>query len=394
MRFSYTPEQESLRVQLRGYYAGLLDDRTRSELDADPRGPAMRRVVKQMAGDGWLGLGWPEEHGGQGMGPVEQYIFFDETMRAAAPFPVIAVNLIGPTLMQHGTAEQCAEHLPRIVGGDSFFCIGYSEPEAGTDLAGLRTTAVRDGDHYVVNGLKTWTSYHTSADYCWLAARTDPEAPKHKGLSVLIVPMRSPGIEVTPLDLLNDHDIATIRYEDVRVPVANVVGAENRGWSVITSQLNHERTTMGAPGVVATAFDDVMGWAAATVLGDGGRVIDRSWVRGNLGRACAILDRLKLMSWSNINDVAHNRGNVAKVSATKVAATEGFLDVLGLLIEVVGQPAGPPDRTTDPSTSGAHLAARLDHMYRHHLALTFGGGANEVQREIIATQGLGLPRSR
>lgn len=388
MRFSYTPEQDGLRTRLRQYYTDLLDERTRSELTADPQGPAMRRVVKQMAGDGWLGLGWPIEHGGQGMGAVEQYIFFDETMRAAAPFPVIAVNLIGPTLMQHGTDAQRTLYLPRILAGDCYFCIGYSEPEAGTDLAGLRTTAVRDGEHYVVNGLKTWTSFHTAADYCWLAVRTDPEAPKHKGLSVLIVPMTSPGIEVTPLDLLNDHDIATVRFDDVRVSAANIVGAENRGWSVITSQLNHERTTMGAPGVVASAFDDVLAWTATTALADGSRVIDRSWVRGNLARAYVILDRLKLMSWSNVDDVRHGRAEVAKVSATKVAATEGFLDVIGLLMEVVGQVAGTVN------APGAALAARLDHMYRHHLALTFGGGANEVQREIIATRGLGMPRSR
>lgn len=392
MRFSYTPSQEALRDRLRGYYAGLLDDRTRSELAADPQGPAMRRVVKQMAGDGWLGLGWPTEHGGQGLGPVEQYIFFDETMRASAPFPVIAVNLIGPTLMQHGTDEQRADYLPRIVSGDCFFCIGYSEPDAGTDLAGLRTTALRDGDHYVVNGLKTWTSYHTAADYCWLAVRTDPEAPKHKGLSVLIVPMTSPGIEITPLDLLNDHDIATVRFDGVRVPAANLVGAENRGWSVISSQLIHERTTMGAPGVIAAAFDDVVSWSTATVLPDGSRVIDRPWVRGNLARAHALLAQLKLMSWSNIDDVVHGRADAAKVSATKVAATERFLDVLGLLIEVVGQVAG--SGAGEAAGADVGLAARLDHMYRHHLALTFGGGANEVQREIIATQGLGMPRSR
>jgi alkylation response protein AidB-like acyl-CoA dehydrogenase len=389
MRLRYTAEQEALRGRLRSYYSALLDARTRSELAADPQGPAMRRVVKQMASDGWLGLGWPTEHGGQGKGPVEQYIFFDETMRAAAPFPVIAVNLIGPTLMEHGTEDQRGAHLPRILSGEHFFCIGYSEPEAGTDLAGLRTTAVRDGDHYVVNGLKTWTSFHSSADFCWLAVRTDPDVVKHRGLSVLIVPMTSPGIEVTPLDLLNDHDIATVRFEDVRVPAANLVGGQNQGWTVINSQLAHERVTMGAPGVVASACDDVIEWASRTVLADGSRVLDRPWVRSDLARARATLDVLKLMSWSNVDDVARGRTDLAKVSATKVAATEGFLDVLEVLMAVVGQ-AGPRDE----EGRGTALSARLDLMYRHHLVLTFGGGTNEVQREIIATRGLGLPRSR
>jgi 3-oxocholest-4-en-26-oyl-CoA dehydrogenase alpha subunit len=389
MRFAYTAEQHALRAELRQYYSTLLDSRTMSELDADPHGASMRRVVKQMASDGWLGIGWPTEHGGQGRGPVEQYIFFDETIRAGAPFPVIAVNLIGPTLMEHGTAGQRLTHLPRIAAGDSFFCIGYSEPEAGTDLAALRTTAVRDDDHFVVNGLKTWTSFHTGADFCWLAVRTDPAAPKHKGLSVLIVPMGLSGIEVTPLDLLNDHDIATIRYDDVRVPASNLVGSENGGWSVINSQLNHERTTMGAPGVIARAYDDVINWAAATLAPDGCRVIDQTWVRGDLARAHAVLDTLKLMSWSNIDDVVHGRSDAARVSATKVAATEGFLDVIGLLMSVIG-----PVACLDPDSPGAVLGSRLQRMYRHHLALTFGGGANEVQREIIATRGMGMPRSR
>jgi 3-oxocholest-4-en-26-oyl-CoA dehydrogenase alpha subunit len=352
MRFAYTAEQDALRAELRQYYGMLLDSRTMSDLDADPYGPSMRRVVKQMASDGWLGIGWPTERGGQGRGPMDQYIFFDETIRAGAPFPVIAVNLIGPTLMEHGTDEQQRTYLPRILAGESFFCIGYSEPEAGTDLAGLRTTAVRDGDHFVINGLKTWTSFHTGADFCWLAVRTDPAAPKHKGLSVLIVPMGLSGIEVTPLELLNEHDIATIRYDNVRVPGSNLVGSENGGWSVINSQLNHERTTMGAPGVVARAYDDVLEWAAATPAPDGSPVIDQTWVRADLARAHAVLDTLKLMSWSNVDDVAHGRSDPARVSATKVAATEGFLDVIGLLMSVIG-----PVACLDPGSPGAVLCS-------------------------------------
>jgi alkylation response protein AidB-like acyl-CoA dehydrogenase len=390
VRFAYTPEQEALITQLRAYYEHLLDARTREELLDDPVGTTMRRVVKQMATDGWLGIGWPKEWGGQGKGPVEQFIFYDETTRAGAPLPVIGVNLIGPTIMDFGTEEQKRRFLPGISAGEEYFCIGYSEPEAGTDLAGLKTRAVRDGDHYVVNGTKTWTSYPTGADYCWLAARTDPEAPPHRGLTLLIVPMDAPGVTVTPLKLINiEHDIATVTYDNVRVPAANVVSGENKGWSVITHQLNYERTTIGAPGEGLYAFDRVREWAVATGTPDGRRVIDRPWVRTNLARCHVALQAMRLMSWSNADDLVHSRSAVANISATKVVSTEGYIDVLGWLLEILGE-AGYLPRGSE----GAVLHGQIDRMYRHRLVYTFGGGANEVQREIVATQGLGLPRSR
>jgi len=390
MRFAYTAEQEDLRQQLREYYQKLLDPRTRHDLAEDPTGPAMRRVVKEMATDRWLGIGWPKEWGGQGKGPVEQFIFYDETSRCGAPLPVIGVNLIGPTIMDFGTEEQKRRFLPGILAGEEYYCIGYSEPEAGTDLAGLKTRAVRDGDVYVVNGVKTWTSYPTGADYCWLAARTDPRAAPHRGLTLLIVPMEAPGITVTPLRLLNaEHDIATVTYEDVRVPVANVIGGENNGWSVITHQLNYERTTIGAPGEALRAYDRVRAWAAATKAPDGRRIIDRPWVKAHLARCHVAIEAMRLMSWSNVDDVRNSRPAIANVSATKVFSTEAFIDVLAWLLEILGEAGYLP-----PHSEGAVLRGQIDRIYRHRLAFTFGGGANEVQREIVATQGLGLPRSR
>ena len=194
MEIGYTEEHQALRNTLRAYYAALLTPEVEAQLaDSHGIGPHMRRVVKQMAADGWLGIGWPKEYGGQGLGPIEQYIFFDESMRAGAPVPMLTINTVGPTIMDFGTQEQKEFFLPKILAGDIHFCIGYTEPESGTDLASLQTRAVRDGDEYVINGQKIYTSLAGDADYIWLATRTDPEAAKHKGISMFIVPMDTPG---------------------------------------------------------------------------------------------------------------------------------------------------------------------------------------------------------
>ena len=246
MEIGYTEEHQALRNRLREYYAALLTPEVESQLaDSHGIGPNMRRVVKQMAEDGWLGIGWPTEYGGQGLGAIEQYIFFDESMRAGAPVPMLTINTVGPTIMDFGTQEQKDFFLPKILAGDIHFCIGYTEPESGTDLASLQTRAVRDGDEYVINGQKIYTSLAGGADYIWLATRTDPEVAKHKGISMFIVPMDTPGIKVVPMHLLGDHNINYTFYEDVRVPAANLVGEENAGWTLITNQLNFTANSVG-----------------------------------------------------------------------------------------------------------------------------------------------------
>ena len=228
MEIGYTEEQEALRTRLREYYAELLTPEVEAQLaDSHGIGPNMRRVVKQMAADGWLGIGWPTEYGGQGRSAIEQYIFFDESMRAGAPVPMLTINTVGPTIMQFGTPEQKESFLPRILAGEIHFCIGYTEPGAGTDLASLQTRAVRDGDEYVINGQKIFTSLAGDADYIWLATRTNPDVAKHKGISIFIVPMDTPGIKVVPMHLLGEHNINYTFYEDVRVPAGNLVGGEN-----------------------------------------------------------------------------------------------------------------------------------------------------------------------
>ncbi|MET0825675.1 MAG: acyl-CoA dehydrogenase family protein, partial [Acidimicrobiales bacterium] len=194
MYVGYDEDQQALRQELRDYYAELLTPEVRDGLaDANGVGPAMRKVVKQMGTDGWLGIGWPEEYGGKNKSQLEQFIFFDESMRAGAPVPMLTINTVGPTIFRYGTDEQKDRFLPQILRGEIHFCIGYTEPGAGTDLAALKTRAVRDGDEYVINGQKQWTSLAKDADYCWLAVRTDPDVKKHKGISILAVPLDTPG---------------------------------------------------------------------------------------------------------------------------------------------------------------------------------------------------------
>lgn len=386
MHVAYTPEQLALRDELRQYYEKLLTDEVREELHREAGcGPTNRAIVKQMAADGWLGIGWPTEYGGQGRDQFDQFIFYDESMRSGAPVPMLTVNTVGPTIMEFGTQEQKDFFLPRILAGDLHFCIGYSEPEAGTDLASLKTKAVRDGDEWIVNGTKMWTSLASGADYCWLAVRTDPDAPKHKGISILAVDMESPGIEVNPLHLMSTHDINETVWNDVRVPDGNLVGGAGNGWHLIVNQLNHERVTLLSPGLLEQSYTEVREWARNTRRTDGTRVIDAEWVQTNLAEVHAGLEFLRLVNWKV---AAGSELDVAQASTVKTFGSEFFVEAFRLLMEVLG-PSGYLQR----DSIGAVLKGRLEMNYRSLLILTFGGGTNEIQRDLIAMFGLGMPRA-
>jgi alkylation response protein AidB-like acyl-CoA dehydrogenase len=386
MHIAYTEDQLRLRDELRAYYDKLLTDEIREELHKEVGcGPTTREVVKQMAADGWLGIGWPKEWGGQGRDQFEQFVFFDESMRCGAPVPMLTINTVGPTIMQFGTEEQKAEFLPPILRGDLHFCIGYSEPEAGTDLAALKTKAVLDGDEYIVNGTKMWTSLASDADFCWLAVRTNPEVAKHKGISMLVVDMSSPGIEVNPLHLLSSHDINETVWNDVRVPAKNLVGGEGNGWNLIVNQLNHERVTLCSPGLLDQSYTEVLRWARETKGADGKRVIDHEWVQLNLARVHAGLEFLKLINWKV---ASAGQMDVADASTIKAYGTEFYLEAFRLLMEVLG-----PRAYLERDSVGSILKGRLEMNYRSLLILTFGGGTNEIQRDLIAMFGLGLPRA-
>ena len=399
MQLTYTPEEEHLRQRLRAYFAGLMTPEVRGALTATEgeygNGEAYRRVVRQLGRDGWLALSWPAEHGGRGASVLDQLIFTDEAAIAGVPVPFLTINTVGPTIMRFGTPEQKARYLPRIAAGEIHFSIGYSEPEAGTDLAALRTRAVRvkgdreaGGGGYVINGQTMWTSLIQYADYVWLACRTDPEAPRHKGLSILIVPTGAEGFSWTPVHTVAGTTTSATYYSDVRVPASALVGDENQGWQLITNQLNHERVALTSAAPVRSALQAVCDWAGATKLASGQRVIDAEWVQLNLARVHAKAEFLKLLNWRIAAEGGPGPGPAA-ASATKVFGTEFATEAYRLLMEVLGANAYVRD-----GSAGAILSGRIERMHRSALILTFGGGTNEVQRDIIAATALGLPVGR
>jgi 3-oxocholest-4-en-26-oyl-CoA dehydrogenase alpha subunit len=393
----YTPDQRALRAELRAYFAEMLTPEVKEKLGVAGEGSDLFRVlVRKMGQDGWLGLGWPKEYGGQGRSAMDQYIMFDEVQRSGAPFPFVTVTTMGPSLMRFGTPEQKAKYLPRMLNGDLNFAVGYTEPGSGTDLASLRTSAVLDGDEWVINGNKVFTSGANQADFIWLACRTDPDLPKHKGISIILVPTSSPGFRWTPLRTVGDVMTTATYYQDVRVPKGNLVGERGGGWSMITTQLNHERVGLSALGGRCwQLWGEVREWARATPLpdadeqglSDGAVVADVPWVRADLARAYARLDVMKLMNWRMTADIAADNLNPADSSAVKFYGTETHVEVYRLLLGILG--AGGWLR---PGSPGAALSGEVERMARAAQINTFGGGVNEVQREIVAAAGLKMAR--
>jgi alkylation response protein AidB-like acyl-CoA dehydrogenase len=393
MFIDLSAEQFALRAELRGYFAGLMSPAEHAELLTERHGAVYRDVVRRMGRDGWLGVGWPQRFGGRGFGQMEQQIFADEAARADVPLPAVTLQTVGPTLQEHGTPWQQDFFLPPILRGELHFAIGYTEPEAGTDLASLRTRAVRDGDDYIVDGQKIFTTGAHAADYVWLACRTDAGAPRHKGISILIVDTKDPGFSWTPI-ITHDgaHHVNATYYSGVRVPARMRVGPENGGWRLITTQLNHERVMLGPAGRIAVLHDRVRAWAAGRSL------LAEPDVRRALARASAVIRVNELLNWY----VASSGGlggvvppgasraapelNVADASVTKVFSSEQVQVIGQELAEVVGRHAD-----ADPAT--AELMTWLDVQLKRNIVLTFGGGVNEVQRELIAIAGLGLPRA-
>lgn len=384
MYIELTPEQRHLQAELRQYFSTLISADEAKEMEVDRHGRAYRAVIKRMGSDGKLGVGWPTEYGGLGFGPIEQQIFVNEAARADVPLPAVTLQTVGPTLMVYGSEVQKKKFLPAILAGEVHFAIGYSEPEAGTDLASLRTSAVRHGDEYIVNGQKIWTTGGHDADYVWLACRTDPEAAKHKGISILIVDTTDPGYSWTPI-ILSDgaHHTNATYYNDVRVPADMLVGEENAGWRLITTQLNHERVMLGPAGKIAGLYDRVYAWAAKPG-GDGVIPIDQEDVRRALGEIRSIWRINELFNWQVA--AAGETVDIADAAATKVFSTERVQRIGRLAEEIVGKYGNPAEEST------AELLAWLDSQTKRNLVITFGGGVNEVMREQVAAAGLGVPR--
>ncbi|MBL1077413.1 acyl-CoA dehydrogenase family protein [Nocardia sp. 2] len=386
MFIDLTPEQKQLRDELRSYFTGLVTPEEEAEMLVNRHGDAYRAVVKRMGSDGWLGVGWPKEYGGQGFGPVEQQIFYNEAVRADVPVPLVTLLTVGPALQSFGTDEQKQKFLPGILTGDVHFAIGYSEPEAGTDLAALRTSAVKDANgDWIVNGQKIFTTGAHEADFVWLAVRTGTVESRHRGITILIVDTTDPGYSWTPIITADGaHHTNATYFDNVRVPANMIVGEENGGWKLITTQLNHERVSLGPSGKIDQLYHRVRDWAQRQgVLGEAD-------VRRSLGRLHAMVRLNELLNWQVASNMerpdAAPADVIADASATKVYSTEALQEAGRLAEEIVGRFGDP----ASPET--AELLVWLDKRTKQNLVVTFGGGVNEVMRELIAQMGLSLPR--
>jgi 3-oxocholest-4-en-26-oyl-CoA dehydrogenase alpha subunit len=407
-----TERQRRLRAELRSYFRELMPvtpvvsegagtTGAGAGADTDTGAAERRALLRRIGADGWLGIGWPETYGGQGRGADEQFVFFDEACRAGAPISMVTLNTVGPTLMKYGTEEQKDFFLPRILRGELVFAIGYSEPSAGTDLAALRTRAVRVGGPegggggggaggWIVDGQKVFTSNAQRADWIWLACRTDPEAPKHQGISILLVPTDAPEFSWTPIETVGGLTTTATYYDGIRVPASRLVGEENGGWDLITNQLNHERVALAALGMQAEDF--YLAALTASRVPDpvtGRRRADEPWVRSRLAEVHARLAATRLLNWRLVGDVGAGRLAPGDASGVKVVGTESAVAVYRMCQEIVG-----PDALIRSGSPGVVGDGELERMNRAAQINTFGGGVSEVQREIVATMRLGMTRGR
>jgi alkylation response protein AidB-like acyl-CoA dehydrogenase len=355
----------------------------RNALDFETEGgETFRKAVRQMGSDGWLGIGWPVEYGGQGRPATDQFIFFTEVQRARAPFPFVTLSTVGPMIINHGTEQQKKFFLSGILAGEINCAIGYTEPEAGTDLASLRTRAVLDGDEWLINGNKIYTSGADQADYIWLACRTDLDAPKHKGISIIMVPTSTPGFSCTPIVTVGGVATTASYYADVRVPKDALIGELHGGWRLITGQLNHERVGLAAVSALAfRLWDEVAAWVVEQGYTDVG------WIQQDLALTYSLLEAQKLLTWRMTAAVAADTLGAADSSSVKVFGTESTVEIYHKLLGIVGA-AG----YLSPGSPGAVLHGDLERAGRQAQINTFGGGVNEIQREILAMAGLGMKR--
>ncbi|MFJ6631181.1 acyl-CoA dehydrogenase family protein [Streptomyces sp. NPDC091376] len=386
MHLAPTARQQRLRAELRSYFRDLMPYGPPAAEDA----AGQRTLLRRIGADGMLGLGWPVEYGGQGRGADEQFVFFDEAYRAGAPVSMVTLNTVGPTLMRYGTDDQKSFFLPRILSGEAVFAIGYSEPEAGTDLASLRTKAVRDGADWLVDGQKVFTSNAQNADWIWLACRTDPQAPKHQGISIILVPSDAPGFSWTPIETVGGLTTTATYYDGIRVPGSHLVGEENGGWGLITSQLNHERVALAAIGMQAEDFAAAALERARTPDPvTGARPVDEPWVRSRIAEVHARLAATRLLNWRLVGDVGAGRLAPGDASGVKFMGTESAVEVYRMCQEITGEAglvrAGSPGAVGDGELERMNRAAQIN---------TFGGGVSEVQREIVATMRLGMRRGK
>jgi alkylation response protein AidB-like acyl-CoA dehydrogenase len=393
MNIELTPEQKALQQEVRDYMKTVMTPELAEEMKnvdyKEGGGPEFRKQYARMGADGWIGLSWSKELGGKEMSHIEQYIFTDEVVRSGFPYPFLTTESTTPVIAANANEAVREEVVGGVRDGKVVIAIGYSEPSAGTDLASLKTKAVKDGDDWIINGQKMWTSLANFADYVWLAARTDPdESKKHKGLTMFLVPTNIEGFSVTPVHTLGVRTNATY-YNDVRLPDKYRVGEVNGGWKLITGQLNIERLSLFTHGQVDSLYQGVCEWAAETDAPTGGKIIEQPWVQHNLAKVKSGLEVVKLICWKQAWAMDQGPLDMADASTAKVYSSEFFVELYRLLMEVMGQ-AG----TIATHSPGAVLKGKIEFRWRVGSILTFGGGTNEIQRDIISMAGLWMPRTR
>jgi alkylation response protein AidB-like acyl-CoA dehydrogenase len=382
--FSFSPEEESFRRDVQAFLDAELRDRPDG---GEAAWHFYRAFIQRLASKGWLTMAWPAEWGGQGAGHIKQLVYNEEVALRDAPANDLGSDRVGPTIMLYGTDEQKRRFLPGIVSGQDVWCQGFSESGSGSDLASLQTSAVEDGDEFVINGSKVWTSFAHLADYCILLARTDPDAPKHKGISYFLLDMNTPGITVRPLiDMLDRHQFNEVFFDNVRVPRDSLVGELNRGWYVATATLDFERS--GIQRVIGSyrTFERLVDYARETTR-KGSALIAKPSVRNRLAELEIEFAVGKLLSyrvvWMQSQGLIPNyEASVAKLYGTELAQrlANAGMQVLGL----GGQLA--------PGSPWAPLHGRIESLYLAAAALTVAAGTSEVMRNIIAGRGLGMPR--
>ena len=392
MKIELTKNQQKLKDELKEYFSTLLNKELLSEM-SDPQffeggGPEFKKALKIMGQDGWIGLSWPKEFGGKEFTPIEQYIFVEEIMRTGFPFPFLTTESVGPMIAQYGSDWAKETIAKSILRGETIFAIGYSEPNAGTDLASLKTQALPDKEGFKINGQKIWTSLANYADYIWLAARTNNEVKKHKGISMFIVPTDDEGFSYTPIQTLGDVTTNMTYYDDIYVSKDNLVGELNSGWNLITSQLNLERLALVNHGPVDELYHQLLSLAKSTKIDSTNVLSDIDWVKSNFAKIYSGLETLKLICWKQVWGMENNVLSMTDASLAKIYGSEYFIEAYRMMMEIFGELSIIRD------DSLSILNSRLERMYRTASILTFGGGTNEVQRDIISMAGLLMPRSR
>jgi alkylation response protein AidB-like acyl-CoA dehydrogenase len=389
-------QDEAFRADLRAWLTEHNTDAFREQrtMTFQEKVAVRRAWQKTLFESGWIGIGWPKEYGGRGATLMQESIYNEEMARAQSPAPinVIGLNMVGPTLLAVGTPEQKSRYLSKILSADEIWCQGFSEPSSGSDVASLQTRAVRDGDHFVVNGQKVWTSYGTVADYCILLVRTDAEVPKHKGLSYLIVDMHSPGVSRRPLvQLTGEAEFAELFFDDVRVPVENLVGALNQGWMVALTTLMHERATLSFSIIVTfeLRLQALIELSRRSAL-HGAPALDDAQVRQRLARLYTDVQTFKLNTMRQMVTLSQGQGHLPgpEGSLLKMQWSELNQRLVELAFELEG-----PYSSLAPDSVDAPFEGRWQYEYLRARGNTIEAGTSEVQRNIVAERVLGLPRT-